>query len=152
LLEGKVNEAAKCFRKMTSEGCKANIITYTTLLNGFCKLGSTTAAVQLLRNMEKHRSCKPDVVAYSTVIDSLCKDGLVADALNLFSEMTTKVIVPNVVTYNSLIHGACLLSQSKEAMRLFHEMVAQQITRGSNFQYLGGYYGKERHQTCCGNI
>ena len=40
---------------MSEQDCKPDIITYNTLLNGFCKMGNTVAAIQLLKNMEKKK-------------------------------------------------------------------------------------------------
>ena len=118
LLEGKVDEARECFRKMTKGGSKPDIITYNSLLNGFCKVGDTTAVVQLFRNMEKDRFCKPNIVSYNTVINGLCKDGLCVDALSLFSEMACNRVLPDVYTYNSLIHAACTSCNALEIHKM----------------------------------
>ncbi|PQQ00949.1 pentatricopeptide repeat-containing protein [Prunus yedoensis var. nudiflora] len=70
---------------------KPDVVTFGTLIKGFCMTGNNSAAIQLLRRMEEG-ACKPDLVVYSTIIDSLCKDTLVIDALNLFLEMRSKGI------------------------------------------------------------
>ncbi|PQM32603.1 pentatricopeptide repeat-containing protein [Prunus yedoensis var. nudiflora] len=92
LLENRVAEAATLLHKMMREGnCQPNVVTFNTLVKGFCMRGNNRAAIQLLRKMEEG-VCKPGLVVYNTIIDSLCKDRLVVDALNLFSEMMCKGI------------------------------------------------------------
>ncbi|QHO12998.1 Pentatricopeptide repeat-containing protein [Arachis hypogaea] len=111
-----------------------NEVTYGTLINGLCKTGHTSAAIQVLRRIPRH-GIVPNVFMYNSIIDSLCKDTLylidgyarkerskmqkcvgcddktwVDEALNLFEEMRRKYLVPNTVTYNTLIDG---LSKSK---------------------------------------
>ncbi|XLS94611.1 hypothetical protein HN51_070619, partial [Arachis hypogaea] len=51
--------------------------TYGTLINGLCKTGHTSAAIQVLRKIP-HYGVAPDVFMYSAIIDSLCKDTLVS--------------------------------------------------------------------------
>ena len=81
---GKVVEAEECFCKMAKDGCKPNVATYTTLLNGNCKKEHSVAAIQLLKKMEKEHNIMPDIVPYSTIIDGRGKERLVDRALDLF--------------------------------------------------------------------
>lgn len=69
---------------MIMGGCKPNVVTYNTLLNGNCKMGHSVAVIQLLKQMEKQHNIIPDLVSYNIVIDGLCKEGLVDRALELF--------------------------------------------------------------------
>ncbi|GMN59755.1 hypothetical protein TIFTF001_028840 [Ficus carica] len=115
-LVGKVVEAEECFRKMVKDGCKPNVVTYTTLLNGNCKMELSVAVIQLLKKMEKEHNIMPDIVPYGTIIDGLCNEGLVDRALDLFLKMTRKDVAPEVVTYTSLIHEACIVRPLNNAV------------------------------------
>ncbi|CAL8999376.1 unnamed protein product [Prunus brigantina] len=110
---------------MRGGNCQPDVVTYGTLVKGFCMKGNNNAAIQLLRKMEEV-TCKHGQVVYNTIIDSLCKDRLVVDALHLFSEMMSKGISPDV-TYNSLMNGVCKLGEWKEAKRLLNDMVSKNI-------------------------
>uniref|UniRef100_A0A251SMM6 Putative pentatricopeptide repeat protein n=1 Tax=Helianthus annuus TaxID=4232 RepID=A0A251SMM6_HELAN len=111
---------------------------YGTVVNGLCKAGHTSKALELLRFMEAS-SCKPNVYQYNTIIDSLCKDkmvdhaleifakmvekGVVADrnlAMDLFDELCLKGLKPNVRTYTVMISVYCqegLFGIAKEFVR-----------------------------------
>ncbi|XXG47078.1 hypothetical protein AAC387_Pa02g1778 [Persea americana] len=113
-----MQEALDLFGEMLEKGRTPDEITYNTLMNGLCKIGSTVSALQLFRHIKKASSRpKPDTITYSILIDGLCKDGLLNEALDLFSEMIDSSISPNVVTYTSLLHGLCNSGWWKEATR-----------------------------------
>ncbi|GER34152.1 pentatricopeptide (PPR) repeat-containing protein [Striga asiatica] len=101
--EKMINEAQELIRKMVGEGlCELNVVTCGIVVDGLCKVGNTSMAIEFLRTMEKG-TLKPNAYIYSIVIDGLCKDRMIDSALALFNEMPKKDILPNVVTYSSLI-------------------------------------------------
>ncbi|KAL6190700.1 hypothetical protein ACLB2K_037094 [Fragaria x ananassa] len=127
VLRNRVADAARLFDKMVVGGhCQPNVVTFSTLIKGFCAIGNNTAAIQLLGKMEAN-GCEPNIFTYSTIIDSLGKDTLVDQAKNLFAEMIGRGIAPNIVTYTSLIQGVCNIGNWKEATRLLNEMASQGI-------------------------
>ncbi|KAJ0909551.1 putative tetratricopeptide-like helical domain superfamily [Helianthus annuus] len=74
VLADKVFEAVELFKKLLRDKlCEPNHVMYGTVINGLCKVGHTTKALELLTFIESG-SCKPCVHHYNTVIDSLCKD------------------------------------------------------------------------------
>ncbi|GJS10798.1 nucleotide-binding alpha-beta plait domain-containing protein [Tanacetum coccineum] len=90
------------FKKLVREKlCEPNEVMYGTVINGLCKVGKTSKALELVRFMAKG-SYKSRVDQYNMIIDGLCKDKMVDQALELFDKMIEKGI-----TYNSLIHGLC---------------------------------------------
>ncbi|KAJ0694712.1 putative tetratricopeptide-like helical domain superfamily [Helianthus annuus] len=97
--EDRIIEAERLFKKLIKHKlCEPNVVIYSTMIKGLCKVGNNDIAVGLLRLMDE-RGCKPNVVVYSTIIDSLCKDKLIDDAFKLFNEMVShKGILPNVIT------------------------------------------------------
>ena len=85
------------------------MITFNTLIKGFCVFGKFSVVIRLVPKMGV-RGCQPDIVtystirvSYSTIINGLCKDRLVVDALKLFTEMISRDIALYVVAYNTLI-------------------------------------------------
>ncbi|XP_022008462.1 putative pentatricopeptide repeat-containing protein At1g12700, mitochondrial [Helianthus annuus] len=124
-----VVEAVELFKKLVKEKiCEPNQVMYGTVVNGLCKAGHTSKALELLRFMEAS-SCKPNVYQYNTIIDSLCKDKMVDHALEIFAKMVEKGVVADVITYNSLIRGLCNFGQDCSkcgkrnlAMDLFDEL------------------------------
>ncbi|XP_058203769.1 putative pentatricopeptide repeat-containing protein At1g12700, mitochondrial [Rhododendron vialii] len=117
VLEGNTYEAVNLFRRLIKYGdIEPDEIMYATIIKGLCKVGDTTMAIRLLRNMQKW-NYRPDVVMYSTIIDNLCKDGNIDDALRLLSEMREWDIMPDVVTYSSLVDGLCKSGRGEDATR-----------------------------------
>ncbi|KAL9998488.1 putative tetratricopeptide-like helical domain superfamily [Helianthus debilis subsp. tardiflorus] len=87
VLEDRILETERLFKKLIKHKlCEPNVVTYSTMIKGLCKVGNNDIAIGLLRLMDE-RGCKPDTVVYNTIIDSLCKDKLIEDAYKLFSEM-----------------------------------------------------------------
>ncbi|CAA0838682.1 Unknown protein [Striga hermonthica] len=120
--EKRINEAQQLIRKMVGEGlCEINIVTCGIVVDGLCKVGNTSMAVEFLRTLEKG-TLKPNAHIYNIVIDGLCKDRMIDSALALFNEMPEKGIPPNVVTYNSLIGGLCKDRMIDSALALLNEM------------------------------
>ncbi|XP_016200094.2 pentatricopeptide repeat-containing protein At1g62680, mitochondrial-like [Arachis ipaensis] len=110
-LSGKVEKALHFHdRVLLAHGFHFDQVTYGTLINGFCKTGHTSAAIQALRKIPRY-GIAPDVFMYNAIIDSLCKVTLVSDAFHLYSEMLAKGISPDVITYNTLTYGLCLAGQ-----------------------------------------
>ncbi|KAJ9556687.1 hypothetical protein OSB04_011301 [Centaurea solstitialis] len=129
VLEDRILEAERLFKKLIKgKLCEPDVVMYSTMIKGLCKVGINDTAIGLLRLMDE-RGCKPDVMTYSTIIDSLCKDKMVDDALKLFNEMIFhKGIVPDVVTYSSLIRGLCNLSRWDDAVKMLREMEDERIS------------------------
>ncbi|KAJ0716910.1 putative tetratricopeptide-like helical domain superfamily [Helianthus annuus] len=99
VLEDRIVDAERLFKKLIKHKlCEPNVVMYSTMIKGLCKVGNNDIAIGLLRLMDE-RGCKPNVVVYSTIIDSLCKDKLIEDAFKLFNEM---VFVTCVVGTRSL--------------------------------------------------
>ncbi|KAJ9556822.1 hypothetical protein OSB04_011436 [Centaurea solstitialis] len=123
ILEDRILEAERLFKKLIKgKLCEPNVVMYTTMIKGLCKVGINDTAIGLLRLMDE-KGCKPDVMTYSTIIDSLCKDKMIDDALKLFNEMILhKGILPDVVTYSSLIRGLCSSGDMRKAKEIFDLM------------------------------
>ncbi|KAJ9556681.1 hypothetical protein OSB04_011295 [Centaurea solstitialis] len=129
ILEDRILEAERLFKKLIKRKlCEPNVVMYSTMIKGLCKVGINDMAIALLRLMNE-KGCKPNVMTYSTIIDSLCKDEMVDDAVKLFHEMIIhKRILPDVVTYNSLIRGLCNLSRWDDAVKMLREMEDERIS------------------------
>ncbi|KAM0069088.1 putative tetratricopeptide-like helical domain superfamily [Helianthus debilis subsp. tardiflorus] len=98
VLADRVFEAVELFKKLLREKvCEPDQVMYGSVINGLCKVGHTSKALELLTFMESG-SCKPCVEQYSVVIDSLCKDRMVDHALELFTKMTGKGVLADVIT------------------------------------------------------
>ncbi|KAF5775243.1 putative tetratricopeptide-like helical domain superfamily [Helianthus annuus] len=98
VLEDRILEAERLFKKLIKHKlCEPNVVMYSTMIKGLCKVGNNDIAIGLLRLMDE-RGYKPDTVVYNTIIYSLCKDKLIDDAYKLFNEMVfAKGIQPDML-------------------------------------------------------
>ncbi|GMN41741.1 hypothetical protein TIFTF001_010966 [Ficus carica] len=86
---GKLSEAEKVLREMTTQGAIPDNVVCTILIDGFCKLGNVSAACRLFDEM-RNRKIDADFLAYTTLIHGFCQAGKMVEADKLFDEMVTK--------------------------------------------------------------
>ncbi|XP_042465676.1 pentatricopeptide repeat-containing protein At1g12775, mitochondrial-like [Zingiber officinale] len=95
---------------------KPNVVTYGTLINGYCKADELD---QAMRSMEM--SVVPATVIYTILIDSYCKN----QKVDLFNEMQKQDILPVVKTYTSIFKGFEDHNMSQKAFELMDKMSSQ---------------------------
>ncbi|KNA09890.1 hypothetical protein SOVF_149400 [Spinacia oleracea] len=79
-----------------------DVVLYTSLVNGWCKVGDIPEAERVFGEM-KMADIEPNVYTYTIVIDALCRHGQITRAHDVFAEMIDKGCQPNVVTFNNLM-------------------------------------------------
>ncbi|KAG0491099.1 hypothetical protein HPP92_007962 [Vanilla planifolia] len=58
---GKLHQADNLLKKMVSAGIYPNVVTFNTIMDGFCKDGNSSAAMRFLDEM-KRQDLSPNVV------------------------------------------------------------------------------------------
>ncbi|KAG8383472.1 hypothetical protein BUALT_Bualt04G0016800 [Buddleja alternifolia] len=104
---GAVQIAQKILQKCGTS--KLNIIAFTTLLDGYIKLGDINPARQIFDSLEDR-----DVVAWTAMIVGYAQNGLNNDAMELFRSMVKEGPMPNNYTL------AAILSVSSNLASLNH--------------------------------
>ncbi|MDV3143420.1 MAG: pentatricopeptide repeat-containing protein, partial [Sweet potato little leaf phytoplasma] len=79
---GQVEKTDDLFRKMEESGCALNVITYNSLLRGFCESNKREEVVKLLHRMAQ-KNVSPDASTCTIVLDMLSKDENYQGCLNL---------------------------------------------------------------------
>ncbi|KAG5022169.1 hypothetical protein JHK85_018511 [Glycine max] len=114
-------------------GISANVVTYNTLIHGFCKEGKMKEAKNVLAVMLK---VKPDVITYNTLMDGCVLVCGVKNAKHVFNAMCLmenflcfgsfderiEVKRADVITYRSLLDVLCKNSLLDKAIGLFNKM------------------------------
>lgn len=119
-----VIKANKFLEEIENEyGFSPDIVTYNTILNGYCKRRRLNAAFHLFDVMPL-RGIEPNLVSYTTMIGGLCRDERLRDARKLFDKMCNQGIDPDSFVYKVLIQGYCKAGRTREARLLLQEMVA----------------------------
>ncbi|KAK7362974.1 hypothetical protein VNO77_05099 [Canavalia gladiata] len=98
-----------------------DVITYTTLINGLCKVGRLEEAKKKFIEMMA-RNLQPDSATYDTFIRSFCKQGKISSAFRVLKDMERNGCSKTLQTYNSLILGLGSKKQIFEIYGLIDEM------------------------------
>ncbi|KAH0883387.1 hypothetical protein HID58_059483, partial [Brassica napus] len=81
-----------------------NIVSYSTVIDGFAKAGRFDEALSLFDEM-RYLSIALDRVSYNTLLSIYTKAGRDEEALDVLREMASVGIKKDVVTYNALLRG-----------------------------------------------
>ncbi|KAH0906843.1 hypothetical protein HID58_038670, partial [Brassica napus] len=92
--------------EMIHKKLEPTVVTYTSLMGGYCSKGKTHSALRLYHEMTG-KGIVPSLYTFTTLISGLFRRGLVREAVKLFNEMEGWNIKPNRVTYNVMIEGYC---------------------------------------------
>lgn len=81
---------------------KPDLITYSTIIKGFCKDKNIEEALEALQTMER-TGIKADEVLFNSLLDGCCKANELDLAFKVFENMQSLQIKPSNVTYSILV-------------------------------------------------
>jgi len=93
-----------------------DIVTYSTLIKGFCSSGNLDRALGLLAEMQADGKFVPDEMMYNSLLDGCAKEQRLADALRLVDEMKKTGVGPSNYTLSMLVK---LLGRCKRLNQVF---------------------------------
>ncbi|EEF39245.1 pentatricopeptide repeat-containing protein, putative [Ricinus communis] len=123
----------RLFHDMKSKGIEPNVFTYSSLMDGLCKDGCSSQALELLKMMKNKRH-KPNLITYNTlinglygkIINGLCENSKLQEAANFLDEMVLAGISPNRLTWslhvrtnNIVVQGLCSSGDPNRAFQLY---------------------------------
>ncbi|KAF6140160.1 hypothetical protein GIB67_028966 [Kingdonia uniflora] len=140
---------SRVLKLMSKRRITNDVVTYTLLIKGFCKLGRVSEAEKVLRGMiektslvvDEHvygvlvdrdmgaRCLKLDSYSYNTLVDVFCKEDRVSafdDAMHHFHLMLKRGVSPDEVTCSTLLDGFFKMEDFEEALKLWKTI----LTRG----------------------
>merc|ERR1719172_224416 len=80
-------------------GCvEPDIITYSTIVKGYCQSGDIGRAFEVLKDMKSDGKYTPDEIMYNSLLDGCAKQNLVKDALWLLEDMKESGVSPSNYT------------------------------------------------------
>ncbi|XP_047954890.1 pentatricopeptide repeat-containing protein At1g11710, mitochondrial isoform X2 [Salvia hispanica] len=109
-----------------SRGCvSANVVTYNSLVNGYCKQvidgysrkGCLEEGYRLCDRMVEN-SMIPDAVVYTSLIHWLWMEGDISGVSLLLSNMMENRVDPDEVTHSMMINGLCRNGHVNEALKV----------------------------------
>merc|ERR1740133_503582 len=109
---------------MKAQHVKPNVITYSTMLKGYCQKGFA-----ILEEMRKDSHLKPDEIMYNSLLDGCAQNNLVEEALRLLEEMQSEGVHPSNFTLSILVK---LMNRARRLDQAFS--LVEQITKKYNFR------------------
>ncbi|XP_010413276.1 PREDICTED: pentatricopeptide repeat-containing protein At3g62470, mitochondrial [Camelina sativa] len=114
-------EAQVLFDKL-KERFTPNMMTYTVLLNGWCRVRNLMEAARIWNDMID-QGLKPDIVAHNVMLEGLLRSRKKSDAIKLFHVMKSKGPSPSVRSYTIMIRDFCKQSSMETAVEYFDDMI-----------------------------
>ncbi|KAI9207440.1 uncharacterized protein BJ171DRAFT_275676 [Polychytrium aggregatum] len=118
---GNMRMALEIASQMEADGVMPNIVTYNTLIQGYCDFGDIPAAHRLLQKFPE--SLKPSVTTYNILLHANAKRHHFDTVNSLYSEMLDRGIQPDVSTYTILMQIQATLVNSSGAVSVYDELV-----------------------------
>jgi pentatricopeptide repeat protein len=99
-----VQTAEELLREMLAPGSQLepDLITYSTLLKGYCHVGDLDKALQVAETI-KACGLKCDELVYNTLMDGCVKANDLSAGIGLFAEMTQGGMRPSSITHSILV-------------------------------------------------
>ncbi|CAH8355355.1 unnamed protein product [Eruca vesicaria subsp. sativa] len=101
-----------------------DVIDYTIIVNGLCKEGFLTKALDLC-TFAKQRGIILNIITYNSLINGLCQQGCLVEALRLFDSLEKIGLVPSHVSYGILIDSLCKEGLFLDAEQFLDTMVSK---------------------------
>ncbi|XP_024530684.1 pentatricopeptide repeat-containing protein At2g41080-like [Selaginella moellendorffii] len=138
-LQGRSIEALELFHSMTQEeGCKANDVTFLTVLNACSHGGLVEKGRQLLDEMPKQYGVEPRLEHYVCLIDMLGRANLLDEAVRVLRAMPFE---PDAVVWRSLL-GACRKWKNYTIGKLaFERLVEMDPKSGRPYVLMANIFG-----------
>jgi len=97
---GMMHEVPDLLQDMRSASppVEPDIVTYSTIVKGYCMAGEIDRSFDVLSEMKKNGSLKPDEVLYNSLLDGCAKHSRLDQAMNLLEEMQEANVTPSNYT------------------------------------------------------
>ncbi|KAK1325041.1 Pentatricopeptide repeat-containing protein [Acorus calamus] len=123
---GFIDSAERVFEVMKAP--PPDIVAFNTMIKGYCKVGKTRKAIELMREMDS-RVGGPDKISYMTVIQACYSDGDFDACLRLYHEMEERGLEIPVHAYSLVIGGLCKGGKPFEGLSVFEKMIERGCKR-----------------------
>merc|ERR1719240_1772277 len=100
---GRMDRCDELFKQMQAAGVHPDVITYSTLVKGYCQAGDIDMGFQVLREMNESGKHDPDEILYNSLLDGCAKQHRVDDALTLIESMAKNNVRPSNFTLSILV-------------------------------------------------
>merc|ERR1719420_2342938 len=89
--------------KAATPPVEPDIVTYSTMVKGFCAAGDVDKGMQLLRDMAEDGKLAPDEVMFNSLLDGCARQHRLDDALRLLDNMKEAGVAPSNYTLSIMV-------------------------------------------------
>merc|ERR1719158_1884674 len=118
----RVPQLLECMRK---EGVEPDLVTYSSLVKGYCLAGDVLRGFKVLEEMKSSGNLFPDEIMYNVLLDGCAKETLVDEALKLLQSMQDAGIPPSNHTLSILVKLLGRAKRVKEAFKVVEDLTAK---------------------------
>merc|ERR1719359_585215 len=115
--------------KATIPAVEPDIVTYSTLVKGYCCAGSLDRALKVFAEMQEEGKCEPDEVLFNSLLGGCAKEFRLDEALQLLDEMKKFGIAPSNYTLSMLVKLMCRCRRLDQAFTTLED-----ISKEHNFK------------------
>jgi len=88
---------------MKTQGLQPNVVTYSTMLKGYCQNGEVQKGFAILEQMKTEAHLKPDEIMYNSLLDGCAQNNLFEEGLRLLEEMQAAGVKPSNFTLSIVV-------------------------------------------------
>merc|ERR1719146_40336 len=110
---------------MKSSAVEPDIITYSTIVKGYCQAGDVDRAFQVLEEMKREGKYAPDEILYNSLLDGCAKQHRVDEALRLLEDMKASGTAPSNYTLSILVKLMGRARRLDQAFSLIEDLCAK---------------------------
>merc|ERR1719159_261425 len=120
-----MDKASMLLVDMKESSVEPDIITYSTIIKGYCLEGDVDRAFHVLEEMKSDEKFSPDEIMYNSILDGCAKQHRVEDSLRVLDEMKAAGIGPSNYTLSILVKLLGHARRLNQAFKMVHELSTQ---------------------------
>ncbi|CDY34373.1 BnaA09g11150D [Brassica napus] len=109
-----------------------SMVTFTTLINGYCKAGMVDDGVELFCEMGP-RGIVANAITYITLIRGFGKVGNINGALDIFQEMISSGVIPDTITIRNMLTSLWSKEELKRAVAMLEDLQMSMLCKSYVF-------------------
>ncbi|KAG0572576.1 hypothetical protein KC19_VG107000 [Ceratodon purpureus] len=139
--EGRMRDAMAVFKRFQGAGLKPDVVSYTTLIQGFGKLKSYNKVTDVFSQMQRSR-CPPDLKFCTVLISTFGNGGLPVLAESAMKYAHAQGLEPDAIAYTALVHAYAQEGLWEEAEKALRDMLDAGVVDNRPYAALVSAYGK----------
>jgi len=122
---GRMDHLPKVMQDMKKHYVDPNIVTYSTIIKGFCQAGDVQGGFTVLKEMQQDTKLKPDEIMYNSLLDGCARSNLFEEGQELLKQMLEAGIAPSNFTLSIMVKMLNRARKIEQAFDLVKEITSQ---------------------------